>query len=198
MKIMKVAIYARVSKDENEKDNRFQDPENQLIALRKYCEAKGYQVFKEYIDKRSGADPSREAFREMIYHAQMRLFDAIIIWKIDRFSREPMYVVMGYINKLKQSKVGLISMTESWLDTREDNPVSELILSIMAWFSAEERRKISERTKLGIARKKENGSYMGGKRGKDKKPRKRRTDRGIKRGVIEKTRLFINKQVTNQ
>ena len=195
---MKVAIYARVSKDENEKDNRFQDPENQLIVLRRYCESKEWTVFKEYVDKRSGADPSREAFREMLYHATIKLFDAIVVWKIDRFSREPMYVVMGYINKLKRFNIGLISMTESWLDTRKDNPVSELILSIMAWFSAEERRKISERTKLGIARKKENGTYRGGKRGPDKKPRRIRNDRGIKRGVNEKTRSFIKESIENQ
>ena len=195
---MKVAIYARVSKDEHEKDNRFQDPENQLIALRKYCESKDFEVFHEYVDKQSGADPSRPAFREMMQHASMKLFDAIIIWKIDRFSREPMYVVMGYVNKLKKSNVGLISITESWLDTGQENPVSELILSIMAWFSAEERRKISERTILGIQRKKANGTYKGGKRGKDRKPRKRRKDRGKKRGVSKKTAEFIKEHLTFQ
>lgn len=190
---MKVAIYARVSKDESEKDNRYQNPENQLIALRKYCDLKGWEIYKEYVDKRSGADPSRESFREMLHHADLKLFDAILIWKIDRFSREPMYVVMGYVNRLKNNNIGLISMTESWLDTRKENPVSELILSIMSWFSAEERRKISERTKLGIARKKEEGTYKGGKRGKDKKPRRRRKDRGVKRGAYKNNPLLINK-----
>lgn len=189
---MKVAIYARVSKDEHEKDNRFQDPENQLIALRKYCESKDYMIVKEYVDRKSGAEANRPGFREMMDHAQLKFFDAILIWKIDRFSREPMYVVMGYINKLKKMNVGLISITEGWLDTRKDNPVSELILSIMAWFSAEERRKISERTKLGIARKKENGTYRGGKRGKDKKPRRVRSDRGVKRGSTKTKHLLIN------
>jgi len=192
---MKVAIYARVSKDEHEKDNRFQNPENQLRVLRNYCKAKEYEIFKEYIDKKSGADASRESFREMLYHAELKLFDAIIIWKLDRFSREPMYVVMGYINKLKKRGIGLVSTTETWLDTTAENPVSELILSIMAWFSAEERRKISERTKLGIAKKKEDGTYKGGKRGKDKKPRRIRSDRGIKRGVQKKTRLFIKESI---
>ena len=195
---MKVAIYARVSKDENETDNRFQDPENQLIALRKYCDSKEWVIVKEYVDKRSGADPSRAAFRDMMHASQYTFFEAIIIWKIDRFSREPMYVVMGYINRLKKAKVGLISMTESWLDTRIDNPVSELILSIMAWFSAEERRKISERTILGIQRKKENGTYRGGQRGKDKKPRKKRGDRGIKRGANKQTLPFIKETLKIQ
>lgn len=195
---MKVAIYARVSKDENQKDNRFQNPENQLIALRNYCKAKEWHIFNEYVDKRSGADPSRENFREMLKHAEMRLFDAILIWKIDRFSREPMYVVMGYVNRLKKCGIGLISMTESWLDTRDENPVSDLILSIMSWFSAEERRKISDRTKLGIIAKKAAGTYNGGKRGKDKKPRRRRKDRGIKRGAQKNTALFIKESIKNK
>jgi DNA invertase Pin-like site-specific DNA recombinase len=195
---MKVVLYARVSKDESVNDNRYQNPENQLKALREYCKLNDYEVVKEYVDKKSGADPSREAFREMMHHAQLKVFQAIIVWKLDRFSREPMYVVMGYIQRLKKHKVGLISMTEGWLDTREENPVSELILSIMAWFSAEERRKISERTKLGIMKKKEDGTYFGGKRGKDKKPRRIRTDRGLKRGATKNLDLFINKQEITQ
>ncbi len=178
---MKVAIYARVSKDEDKKDNRFQDPENQLRVLRKYCEAHSYKIVNEYVDKKSGADPNRPSFRQMLNDSYMKFFECIIVWKLDRFSREAMYVTMGYINKLKNVGVGLISITEGWLDTRKDNPVSDLILSIMAWFSAEERRKISERTKLGIEKKKADGSYMGGKRGKDKKPRRVRSDRGISR-----------------
>lgn len=189
---MKVVLYARVSKDEHHTDNRYQDPENQLIALRNYCNSKGYEIIKEYVDKKSGADSNREQFRQMLFDSYYNAFQAIIIWKLDRFSREPMFIVMGYINKLKNQNVGLISMTEGWLDTRKENPVSDLILSIMAWFSAEERRKISERTKLGIAKKKREGTYTGGKRGKDKKPRRRRADRGLKRGVQKNNNPFIN------
>ena len=196
---MNIAIYARVSKDEADKnDNRYQNPENQLVAIRKYCDLKGHQIFGEYVDRRSGADPNRDQFRLMMQHASIRAVDAIIVWKLDRFSREPMYVVMGYINQLKTYKCGLISITESWLDTTEDNPVSELILSIMAWFSAEERRKISERTRLEIERKKAEGTYRGGQRGKDKRPRKTRKDKGQKRGAHEKTRLFIKQKLQNE
>lgn len=191
---MKVVLYARVSKDENIKSNRFQDPENQLKALRDYCKSKGWEIFEEYIDKVSGAKADRPAFRQMFSHSKMNLFEAVLVWKLDRFSREPMYMVLGYINNLKRQGVGLISITESWLDTRKENPVSELIISIMAWFSAEERRKISERTVLGIARKKENGTYRGGLRGKDKKPRKSRSDRGLKRGSSKLRAELIKKR----
>lgn len=173
----RVALYARVSKDENVQDNRYQDPENQLIILRDFCKQRGLEITAEYIDRQSGADPNRPAFKQMIDAREWfkKGFKNIVIWKLDRFSREPMPIIMGYINRLKENKIGLISVTETWLDTREDNPVTDLILAIMAWFCGEERRKISERTKAGIAKKKADGSYKGGrpKGAKDKGYRKR-------------------------
>jgi DNA invertase Pin-like site-specific DNA recombinase len=58
-------------------------------------------------------------------------------------------------------------MTEVWLDTSKDNPISEVVMALMSWVAAEERRKISERTKLGIQRRKNLGIWKGGR------PRKR-------------------------
>ncbi len=171
----RVAIYARVSKDEAHNDNRYQEIENQLHPLRLWAKSLNFIVVKEYNDKWSGADPNRESFRQMLDDARVRKFDAILIWKLDRFSREPMTVVLSYINKLRRYKVGLLSQTESWLDTRQDNPVVDLVLAIMSWMAAEERRKISERTRAGIARRKAIGQWKGGrpKGSKDKHKRKR-------------------------
>jgi site-specific DNA recombinase len=160
---MKVGIYARVSKDEKQTDNRYQDPENQLSVLREYCKRMDWEVHKEYVDFWSGADPNRPKFKEMLQDAYMRWFDVILVWKLDRFSREPMFVQMGYINHLKEKGIGVVSLTESWLDTRKENPTSELLIAIMTWVAGEERRKISERTKLGIARRKQIGQYKGGR-----------------------------------
>jgi len=160
---MKVALYARVSKDESETDNRYQEPENQLQALRDFCKFKEWEIAHEFVDRASGADPNRPEFRKALKDAHLWGYRAILIWKFDRFSREPLYVAMGYIDQLKRSGVALISMTESWLDTRQDNPMSELVLAIMAWASAEERRKISERTKAGIRRLKAIGQWKGGR-----------------------------------
>lgn len=186
-----VALYARVSKDELAQDRRFQDPENQLRVMRDFCKGKEFEIVAEYVDKQSGADPNRPEFRRMLKEGLSKGFRAIIVWKLDRFSREPMFVVMGYIEYLKLNNIGLISVTESWLDTREENPVSDLILSIMAWFSAEERRKISERTKAGIAKKREDGTYTGGrpKGSKDKKPRKLR-GYYLKKGGYQKKKVL--------
>lgn len=157
---MRVALYARVSLDERSDDRRFQDPENQLTQLRDFCKAMQWEVVTEYIDKMSGANPARPQFRQMLQDAMLRRFSGIVVWKLDRFSREGIIPTMSYIKQLKDRGIWLKSMTESWLDTSQEG-ITEVVLAIMAWASAEERKKISERTKAGMARRKAQGVKMG-------------------------------------
>lgn len=160
---MKVALYARVSMDEAFNDNRYQEPENQLQPLRDWVKSRGDEVYAEYIDRASGADPSRPRFRQMFLDAHQRKFNAIVVWKMDRFSRESMSMVLSRVQDLRRYGVGIMSMTESWLDTSKDSPVAELLIGFMSWAAAEERRKIGERTQAGIARLKAIGQYKGGR-----------------------------------
>lgn len=161
---MKVALYARVSLEEtNEKDRRYQEPENQLEPLREWAKTQGWTIVEEYIDRGSGADPNRTSFKKMLQDAMMLKFQVILVWKLDRFSREPMSIAIGRIQKLRERSVGIKSLTETWLDTAKDNPMGDLVMAIMAWAAGEERRKISERTKAGIARKKSMGQWKGGR-----------------------------------
>jgi DNA invertase Pin-like site-specific DNA recombinase len=162
---MKVALYARVSLDMNFDDKRFQDTENQLTPLRDFCKAMDYEIIEEYVDKMSGANPARPAFRKMINDAMLRRFSGIVVWKLDRFSREGIIPTMSYIKQLKDRGVWLRSMTESWLDTSQEG-ITDIVLAIMSWASAEERKKISERTKAGMARKKAQGVHCGRPKGK--------------------------------
>ena len=160
----KVALYARVSLDEtNINDRHYQEPENQLIPLREFCKTMGYEIISEYTDRASGANPNRPEFRQMMQDGMMHRFNTILVWKLDRFSREKLTNTVAYIQQLKSRNVALISLTESWLNTSIDNPTSELIIAIMAWAASEERRKISERTKAGIQRLKNIGRWKGGR-----------------------------------
>ena len=160
---MKVALYARVSLDESADDKRYQDVENQLQPLRDWAKAQSWEIINEYVDRGSGANPAREHFRELMNDAMQRKFNCIIVWKFDRFTRESMYIAVGYVQKLTGRGVGIKSMTESWLDTTQENPISDVILAVMSWAGAEERRKISERTKAGIARRRAIGQWKGGR-----------------------------------
>lgn len=161
---MKVALYARVSLEEGNKDDRrYQEPENQLEPLRAFAKAKGWEIVQEYVDRGSGANPARENFRKCLNDAMQHKFMAILVWKLDRFSREGISQVFAYIERLKSRNVALISLTESWLDTSKDNPMSDITLAVMSWASSWERQKISDRTKAGIQRLKNIGQYKGGR-----------------------------------
>lgn len=185
---MKVALYARVSLEEGDKkDRRYQEPENQLEPLRVWAKSQGWEIVKEYIDRGSGANPARENFRQMLNDAMLLKFNAILVWKLDRFSREGISQVFAYIERLRSRSVAIRSLTESWLDTSIDNPMSQLILAVMSWASALERQKISERTKLGIQRRKNLGIWKGGrpKGSKDKIKRERGVAQSIEVSNID-------------
>jgi len=72
---MKVALYARVSLDETDKEKeRYQEPENQLGPLREFCKAMGWEIISEYVDRASAADHGRPQFRLMMQDAMLRRF----------------------------------------------------------------------------------------------------------------------------
>lgn len=157
---MKVALYARVSKDEASDDGSLQNPENQLVPLRKFCEAMGWEKSAEFIDRASGGNSNRPEFQAMMGRVRQRHFDLILIWRLDRFSREGILNTISYIKQLRDYKTGLKSLNESWLDTSTEG-VAELILAVMAWSAAEEKKKISQNTKAALARKKAEGMVLG-------------------------------------
>jgi len=96
----------------------------------------------------------------MLGRVRQRHFDLILVWALDRFSREGMTNTLSYIRQLKNYKTGLKSLQESWLDTSNEG-IAELLLAIFSWVAAEEKRKISERTKAGLAKLKARGVKLG-------------------------------------
>lgn len=162
---MKVAIYARVSLDESNKESRqYQDPENQLVPLREFAKGKGWEA-TEFVEKASGGGSNRPIFREMFGRAMMMEFKGILFYSFDRFSREGILDTLSYVRRLKERGVWVKSLKEEWFDT--DGPFTDLMLAQIAWFAEFERKKISDRTKAGIARKRAIGQWRGGR------PRKR-------------------------
>lgn len=157
---MKVVIYARVSKDEASSDGALQDPTNQLIPLRKFAEAMGWKIEKEFVDRASGGSANRPSFQNMLSEVRQRHIDLILIWSLDRFSREGMSNTLSYIKQLKQYKCGLRSLQETWLDTSQEG-IAELLIGIFAWVANEEKKRISERTKAGLAKLKAKGWKLG-------------------------------------
>jgi site-specific DNA recombinase len=155
---MKVAIYGRVSTDD-----KGQDVDNQLSVLRDWAKRLGYDEILEYKDEGiSGANSNRPAFIKMRADARQNLFKGILIWSLDRFSREGISNTLSYIQDLERHKIFLKSYQESWLNT-DDVGMSRLLLAIMSWVAEFERKRIAERIKAGIQRQKNLGHYKGGR-----------------------------------
>jgi len=155
---VKVAIYARVSTDD-----KGQDVENQLTILREWAKHQGFIEVMEYKDEGiSGANSNRPAFIKMRMDARQNLFKGILIWSLDRFSREGISNTLAYIEDLRKYGVFLRSYQESWLDT-SDEGTGRLLLAIMSWVASFERQRISQRIKAGIQRRKNLGNYKGGR-----------------------------------
>lgn len=160
MKKVRLAVYARVSKDEADSSGRLQDPTNQLIPLRKFAEAMNWEIREEFVDRASGGDSARPEFQRLLGLVRQGHVNLILVWSLDRFSREGIVNTMSYIKQLRKNNCAMKSLKESWLDTREEG-ISDLMLSIMAWAAAEERKKIAERTKAGLVRARKKGKILG-------------------------------------
>jgi DNA invertase Pin-like site-specific DNA recombinase len=151
---MKVAIYARVStKDKG------QSTENQLPDLRRFATVLGYSVYKEYVEEESAGTGERSQFKELFADAHRRKFDMVLFWSLDRFSREGALPTLQYLNQLESWGVGYKSLTEQYLDST--GIFKEAIVSILATLAKQERVRLSERTKAGMARKVAQGVKMG-------------------------------------
>lgn len=164
---MKIALYCRVSKSDES-----QYPVNQLNPLRDYARALGGEITQEYVDMSSGSNGDRKEFLRMFDDIDKRKFDLLLIWSLDRLSREGISNTLGYIERLRKNGVTLKSLQESWVDT-DDGP-GEVMIAVLAWVAKQERKRIVERTKAGLERAKRQGKRLGRPEGKkDTKPRRK-------------------------
>lgn len=152
---MKVAIYARTSTQE-------QFPENQLMELRRYTAARGWAAHKEYVDFGfSGTDKkARPAFDELMRDAKRRRFDAVVCWRLDRWSRNMKSLILS-MDELTALGVAFVSLNEG-IDG--STPAGKLQMNILASIAAFESQRIGERVRLGLLRAKAQGVKLGRKR----------------------------------
>jgi len=154
---MRIAIYARVSTDD-----KGQNPENQLIQLRQWCAGAGHEIVREYIDRESGRKGAngRKQFAALFEDAHKRKFDSVLFWALDRFTREGMVPTILHLQRLASCGVGFHSFTEPHLAT-DNELVRDILLALLASLAKQEAKRISERTKAGMARAKAQGRRIG-------------------------------------
>jgi DNA invertase Pin-like site-specific DNA recombinase len=151
---MKAAIYARVSTA----DGR-QEVENQLAELRRFATAQAWQIVTEYIDHESGSRADRAQLRRMFRDAAQRRFDVVLVWALDRLTREGVPETFEYIKRLDSHGVQFVSFTEEHF--RTTGPAGELMVAVAAWIAKQERLRISERVRAGLSRARTHGTRSG-------------------------------------
>lgn len=155
---MNVAIYVRVSTEE-------QDFNKQIAINKEYALRNGWTVFKVYSDVISGSKASRPSWNELLVDLRHFKFSIVLVTKLDRLGRSLQHLI-SIMDEFKSKGVELVCSTQN-IDTTTSQ--GRLMWQILGAFAEFEREIIRERTKEGLRSAKNVG-----KRGKDKKPRKKR------------------------
>ena len=139
---MKVAIYARVS-------TKDQHCEMQLAELRGLARRSKWTWF-EYVEQASGKEGSkRPVLAALLKDARQRRFEAVVVWKMDRFGRS-IKDFIGNVRELTAVHVRLMVPSQG-IDTADSSPMGTFTLHLFALLAELERDLIWERTTLGQA-----------------------------------------------
>jgi DNA invertase Pin-like site-specific DNA recombinase len=150
---MKVAIYARVSTSNNGKD-----PTMQTRELREYAERRGWTVANEYVDIGiSGTKETRPQLDRLMADAHRRRFDAVVVWKFDRFARSVSHLLRA-LESFKAQGIEFVSFSEQ-LDT--STPAGKLVFTVLGAVAELERSLIVERVKAGLRNARAKGKKLG-------------------------------------
>lgn len=144
----KVAIYSRVSTEEQAKEGLSIDA--QIDKCKSFCNARDWNLFKVYKDAGYSAGTlNRPALELLLRDAQEAKFDIILVYKIDRFSRNLKDLIL-VLDELKSKKINFTSVTEQ-IDTT--SAMGEAFFQIIGVFAQLERGMVKERVELAFERK---------------------------------------------
>lgn len=157
-KICKVAIYARVSTEEQAE--RGYSIDAQLDQLRQYCQLHRKIVFDEYVDPGvSGKEmKKRRELLRLLKDADEKKFDEVIVWKINRLSRKTKDL-LDIVERLNQNNVYFRSFSENF---ETETPMGKFALQMMGAVGELERNTIVENVRLGMKQRARMGYHNGG------------------------------------
>jgi DNA invertase Pin-like site-specific DNA recombinase len=148
----KVALYVRVSTDEQKTDL-------QLMDLKEYIQKRGYVIYGTYEDVISGTTKERKALDRLVSDARHRKFDIVLVWKFDRFARS-LKMLVEYLELFQELGIDFISYKEN-IDTTTS--MGRLIFHINSAYAEFERELIQDRVIAGIKAKREKTGTWGRK-----------------------------------
>jgi len=133
--------YARVSTFD-------QQPETQLLDLRRLAEQRGFEIVREYTDKISGAKAKRPALDQMLAAAHRRECDVVLVWAADRLARSVRHS-LEVLDTLHHLGIEFVSFREN-LDA--GGPLGRAVVVIVSAVAELERNLIIERVRAGLRR----------------------------------------------
>jgi len=150
------AIYVRVSTQEQAQQGFSLAAQQE--SLENYAKALGYEIFKIYKDEGKSAKDikHRPAMVQMLKDAESKKFQAIFIYKLDRFSRSLKDLILT-IDKLKEWGIDFVSLQDK-IETASAS--GKLMFHIISAFAEFERNIIGDRTKFGMERKAKEGGFI--------------------------------------
>src|SRR5713101_1918702 len=147
-----VAVYARVS------THNGQDPGMQTRELEEYCQRRGWTIAGTYIDTGiSGSKESRPELNRLWADAKRRRFDAVAVYRYDRFARSLRQLVNA-LEEFRALGIDFVSLHEG-VDT--STPNGRLIFGIFASIAEFERELIRDRVRSGLAAARAKGKRIG-------------------------------------
>lgn len=154
----KAAIYCRISTED-------QNANKQELLCRKHCEIQNIELYETYVDVISGQTHTRPCLNKMLNDMRRYKFNTIVVTKLDRIGRSLSHL-LSMFDEFNKKGIHFIAVTQN-IDTTTS--IGRMQMQILGAFAEFERNLISERTKEGLRNAKNVG-----KRGKDKKPRRKR------------------------
>jgi DNA invertase Pin-like site-specific DNA recombinase len=149
----RAAIYARVSTGHNG-----QDPTMQTRELEEYCQRRGWEVAGCYVDTGiSGSKETRSELDRLMADAHRRRFDAVVVWKFDRFARSVSHLLRA-LETFKALGIDFVSLSEQ-VDT--STPTGKMVFTVLGAVAELERSLIAERVRAGIRNARAKGRKLG-------------------------------------
>ena len=154
---MKVALYARVSTDDKE-----QNPEVQILKCQQYCELNNHKIIAEFKEEGVSGDtliwerPEGLKLKELIDAGKV---EALIVFSVDRFSRQSPLKVLNQIQYLKEIGVKFVSVSEPPFNMESEyaEPFRYMLTWFFNWFLVQHKKKVM----AGIERAKLKGTKSG-------------------------------------
>ena len=135
---MKAVIYARYSSD----NQREESIDGQIRECTAFAEKNGITILRHYIDRACSAKTdNRPAFQEMVKDSVKKLFDMVIVWKLDRFARNR-YDSARYKAQLKKNGVKVVSATEVISEGAEGIILESVLEGYAEYYSADLSEKV--------------------------------------------------------